>query len=111
MRWAEKLQEIGIVLFPDCSVLISVYFLEVIFFDQINSFLFGYLLHLLEVIVALFVDHLSEVRLNLQPLVVFNDYHSLYYSPDDPYPFAPLSVFSSVLTNSNSIGRVKPSLI
>lgn len=61
---------------PDCSVLVSMNFDEVIFLYLLDSLLLCELSDFLEVIVALFIDNLSEVRLNFQPLVVLDDDHS-----------------------------------
>lgn len=61
---------------PDCSVLVSMNFDEVIFFYLLDSLLLCELSDFLEVIVALFIDNLSEVRLDFQPLVVLDDDHS-----------------------------------
>lgn len=49
---------------------------EVIFFYLLDSLLLCELSDFLEVIVALFIDNLSEVRLDFQPLVVLDDDHS-----------------------------------
>ena len=61
---------------PDCSVLVSMNFDEVIFFYLLDRLLLCELSDFLEVIVALFIDNLSEVRLDFQPLVVLDDDHS-----------------------------------
>lgn len=61
---------------PDCSVLVSMNFDEVIFFYLLDGLLLCELSDFLEVIVALFIDNLSEVRLDFQPLVVLDDDHS-----------------------------------
>lgn len=49
---------------------------KMIFVYHLDSFLLGKLSDFLEVIVAKFIDNLSEVRLNLQPFKVFDDNHS-----------------------------------
>lgn len=48
---------------------------EVIFIYHLNGFLLIKLPELLEVIITKFIDNLSEVRLNLQPLEKLNDHH------------------------------------
>ena len=48
---------------------------KMILFYYLDSFLLGKLSDFSEIIVAKFIDNLSEVRLNLQPLEKLNDNH------------------------------------
>lgn len=95
---------------PDCSVLVSVNSHEMIFFNQLDCFLFIDLSDFLEIIIAEFIDSFSDIGLessllheeflDLQPFIVLDDDHMMYYFvPVEPNPPSPLSVSLSSSTS------------
>ena len=83
---------------PDCSVLVSMYSCEMVFINQLDCLALAELSDFLTIIIAEFIDRFSDIRLqaillheeflNLQPFVIFDDYHSRedYFVPVEPNP-------------------------
>lgn len=80
-----EFQEISNALLPYCSVLIAVHSLEVVLLDQFDGFFLADGLCIFEVVIADGIDHISQIRLDLQPLEVLNDDHG-YLSLMIPSP-------------------------
>ena len=77
MRYANKLQEIASSS-PDGTVFIKVDHLKPIFFYLLPGLFFADLTHLREVISTKLVDSATDVRMDNEPFIVSDNYHTMF---------------------------------